>query len=235
MRSSRSCRRPRRPGLVVRALVVRALVVRALVGAALVVQALVGGSLVGSAVLPLGPGVASSGVSAPATGSGSRSGNGAAAGSAVVAEPVVRGRRDGAAPWVWPSGTGVVGRPWEEPPDDYSAGHRGIDVPAALGTPVVAVDDGVVAFAGPVGGRQVVTIDHGDGLVSTLDSVVPAVRAGDAVEQGDEVGTVSVGHCAATDPCLHLGARVDDRYVDPTPWLPAAEWPVLLPESAWPG
>ena len=139
------------------------------------------------------------------------------------------------APWIWPTGTRVVARGWERPSDDYSAGHRGIDVPAPLGTPAGAVDDGTVAFAGAVGGRTVVTVDHGGGLVSTLDSVTPLVAAGDPVRQGEPVGVVSVGHCPAADPCLHLGARVDGRYVDPTPYLPPAEWPVLLPESAWPG
>ncbi|WP_260981108.1 M23 family metallopeptidase [Curtobacterium pusillum] len=137
-------------------------------------------------------------------------------------------------PWVWPTGTRVVVRPWQAPADDYSAGHRGLDVPAPIGTAAVAVADGTVTFAGQVGGRGVVTIDHGGGLVSTLDSVAPAVTVGDTVVQGEELGTVSVGHCPASDPCLHLGARLDERYVDPTPYLPPAEWPVLLPDAAWP-
>lgn len=148
---------------------------------------------------------------------------------------LVAAQATGAAPWAWPTGTRVVARPWEAPADDYAAGHRGIDVPAALGAGAAAVDDGTVAFAGSVGGRQVVTVDHGDGLVSTLDSVTPSVAAGDVVAQGDVVGSVSVGHCPASEPCLHLGARVDGRYVDPTPYLPAAAWPVLLPESTWTG
>jgi murein DD-endopeptidase MepM/ murein hydrolase activator NlpD len=143
-------------------------------------------------------------------------------------------RGDGrAAPWMWPTGSRVVGRPWEGPADEYAPGHRGIDVPAPLGAQAVAVADGTVAFAGQVGGRPVVTVDHGGGLVSTLDSVTPLVGAGDAVEQGQAVGRVAVGHCAASEPCVHLGARLDDRYVDPTPYLPAAAWPVLLPEDAW--
>ena len=142
--------------------------------------------------------------------------------------------RAAATTWVWPTGTRVISRPWEAPADDYAAGHRGIDVAVALGTSAVAVDDGAVVFAGSVAGRGVVTIDHGDGLVSTLDSVTPGVQKGDVVAQGDTVGAVAVGHCPASDPCLHLGARIDDRYVDPTPYLPAAAWPVLLPEAAWP-
>lgn len=150
---------------------------------------------------------------------------------------LVAGGADSAdgAPWVWPTGSRVVVRPWEAPADDYAAGHRGIDVPASIGTPAVAAADGTVSFAGAVAGRSVVSVDHGGGLVSTLDSVTPDVTTGDAVSQGEVVGRVAVGHCPATDPCVHLGARLDDRYVDPTPYLPAAAWPVLLPESDWRG
>lgn len=154
--------------------------------------------------------------------------------SALGVEPAKDGERS-TAPWVWPTGSRQVLRGWEQPADDYSAGHRGLDVAGAIGTTAVAVADGTVSFAGQVGGRGVVSIDHGGGLVSTLDSVVPAVTAGAQVAQGEAVGTVAVGHCTAAEPCLHLGARLDDRYVDPLPYLPAADWPVLLPESAWPG
>lgn len=164
----------------------------------------------------------------PSTGAGASVGSGASVGTATDS-----GRVE--ARWVWPTGSRVVERAWEAPSSDYAAGHRGLDVPAALGSTASAVDDGTVAFAGAVGGRTVVTIDHGDGLVSTLDSVTPSVAAGDEVVQGSPVGRVSVGHCPASAPCLHLGARVDGRYVDPMAYLPAAEWPVLLPESAWPG
>lgn len=136
---------------------------------------------------------------------------------------------------MWPTGSREVVRPWEPPADDYAAGHRGIDVAAAPGTTAVAVADGTVSFAGQVAGRGVVSIDHGDGLVSSLDSVAPSVATGDVVQQGAAVGVVTVGHCPAPAPCLHLGARVDGRYVDPLPFLSPAAWPVLLPESAWPG
>ncbi|WP_181438007.1 murein hydrolase activator EnvC [Curtobacterium sp. MCLR17_034] len=180
--------------------------------------------LSGTAVFGAGASVGSE----ASVGSGVSVGSGASVGTATDS-----GRVE--ARWVWPTGSRVVERAWEAPSSDYAAGHRGLDVPAALGSTASAVDDGTVAFAGAVGGRTVVTIDHGDGLVSTLDSVTPLVAAGDEVVQGAPVGRVSVGHCPASAPCLHLGARVDGRYVDPMAYLPPAEWPVLLPESAWPG
>jgi murein DD-endopeptidase MepM/ murein hydrolase activator NlpD len=135
--------------------------------------------------------------------------------------------------WVWPTGTRVVLRPFVRPAHDYGPGHRGLDVPAPEGTPASAPADGIVAFAGIVAGRPLVTIDHGGGLVSTLDSVVPEVAVGDVVVRGQRigvVGTVSVaaGHCGPT-ACLHLGARLDGEYVDPLPFLSRPAWPVLLP------
>lgn len=181
-------------------------------------------------VLPVAPGSAWRAVAGarPATTAppASASASASAPASASAAAPAM---------WVWPTGSPVVERPWEAPAGDHGPGHRGIDVAASIGSEAVAVADGTVAFAGQVAGRSVVTIDHGDGLVSTLDSVAPLVRAGTGVEQGEPVGTVAVGHCAASAPCLHLGARRDDRYVDPTAFLPRAAWPVLLPEDAWTG
>ncbi|PZE80433.1 murein hydrolase activator EnvC [Curtobacterium sp. MCBD17_032] len=134
--------------------------------------------------------------------------------------------------WSWPTPRHVVQRPWERPATEYGPGHRGLDVAAGPGTPVTAPDAGTVTFAGPVGGRPVVTIDHGDGLVSTLDPVRPSVREGDHVDRGRSIGVVTSGHCPAATPCLHLGARVDGSYVDPLPLLPPPAWPVLLPEDA---
>ena len=70
-----------------------------------------------------------------------------------------------------------------DPPDSpYGSGHRGIDIATAIGTVVVAPDHGVVTFAGKVGGRLFLTIDHGGGVLSTcswLTSVL--VRKGDRV------------------------------------------------------
>lgn len=144
----------------------------------------------------------------------------------------------GAAPaWAWPTTAHVVVRGFEAPATEYAAGHRGIDLRAAVGSPVVAVDDGVVAFAGTVVDRGVVAIDH-DGVRSSVEPVDPSVRLGEVVHRGEVVGHVSTGgaHPAGV---LHLGARIRTTdgwaYVSPLLYLGGAERAVLLPLSAWPG
>ncbi|WP_220036804.1 murein hydrolase activator EnvC [Curtobacterium sp. MCBD17_021] len=172
---------------------------------------------------------------APSTAAAATSGAPAGAPSATHgSHPTSPAVTAAASRWSWPTSRHVVWRPWDAPATDYGPGHRGVDVVAAPGTAVSAPGAGTVAFAGSVGGRQVVTIDHGGGLVSALDPVRPSVRKGDQVDRGDPVGVVSAGHCPPETPCLHLGARVDGRYVDPLPFLPPPRWPVLLPEGVLP-
>jgi len=129
--------------------------------------------------------------------------------------------------WVWPGGTTEVVREFEAPADPYGAGHRGIDV-AVAGDEVMSPDDGVVAFRGVVVDRPLITIDHGGGLVSTLEPVESDLAVGTAVARGQMVGTLAEGgHSAAGS--LHLGARLHGEYINPLALLGAMERPVLLP------
>ena len=113
----------------------------------------------------------------------------------------------GAAPaWAWPTDSHVVVRSFEAPATVYAAGHRGIDVAAPVGSPVMAVDDGVVAFAGTVVDRGVVAIDH-DGVRSSVEPVDPAVQRGESVHRGEVIGHLAAGGPHARG-VLHLGARV---------------------------
>ena len=139
----------------------------------------------------------------------------------AIAEDNARGS------WVWPGGIARVVRPYEQPPTPYEAGHRGIDV-AVAGEEIVAPDDGIVAFRGVVVDRPLITIDHGSGLVSTLEPVESELNPGDAVAQGETVGTLASGGHTAPG-LLHLGARLDGDYINPLALLGAAERPVLLP------
>jgi murein DD-endopeptidase MepM/ murein hydrolase activator NlpD len=101
--------------------------------------------------------------------------------------------------------------------------HKGIDLAAAKGTPVHAVADGVVIAAGALaenGGRygNAVIIDHGGrrSLYAHLNSV--AVKTGDRVVAGQEIG--AVGETGfATGPHLHFEVRQDSQLLDPATML----------------
>src|SRR3546814_3649961 len=72
--------------------------------------------------------------------------------------------------------------------------HSGIDIAPGAGASVVAPADGVVVLAGPpmfsLEGNLVI-VDHGMGLNSAfLHLATVAVRAGQAVRQGQLIGTV---------------------------------------------
>lgn len=138
---------------------------------------------------------------------------------------LVPGPARAAGDWTWPV-VGPVIRGFDPPDSAFGSGHRGIDIAAPVGTPVVAAEAGVVTFAGPVGGRLFVTVDHGGGLESTyswLDALV--VRRGDVVARGDLVARSGMGHAGVEPPHLHLGARLDDVYVDPLAYLgPLEVW-----------
>ncbi len=94
--------------------------------------------------------------------------------------------------------------------------HTGVDYAAPTGTPIRSVGDGVVEFAGVQRGYgNVVEIKHRDGkstLYAHLHSI--AVRKGQAVTQGNNIGTVgSTGW--STGPHLHFEFRVNGVHHDP--------------------
>ena len=126
--------------------------------------------------------------------------------------------------WLWPI-EGRIARGFAPPTTPFSAGHRGIDIDAAFGTPVRAPANGVVSFTGFVAGELFVTIDHGDGYRST-DSWLgqSLVKKGQAVKAGDVVALSGRGHPELPEDQLHFGVRLGDNYIDPLT--------VLGPQSA---
>jgi murein DD-endopeptidase MepM/ murein hydrolase activator NlpD len=124
--------------------------------------------------------------------------------------------------WTWPV-TGAVIRGFDPPGTPYGSGHRGIDVAARVGTLVRAPASGVVSFAGSVGGRLFVTIDHGSGLLSTCSFLSALlVHKGDLVIQGQAIALSGTGHPGDTTPNVHLGVRLNGDYVDPLDYLGSA-------------
>jgi len=95
--------------------------------------------------------------------------------------------------------------------------HAAGDVRLPEGTPVRAIDDGRVAFAGEqfFGGRSVV-IDHGGGVFSVCYHLKEySVAEGSEISRGDRIGSVGATG-RATGPHLHFGVRVPGGRVDPT-------------------
>jgi murein DD-endopeptidase MepM/ murein hydrolase activator NlpD len=129
--------------------------------------------------------------------------------------------------FVWPlDPRPAVSRQFDPPEQNWLPGHRGVDLDARVGQTVVAAGDGVVAFAGVVAGKPVVSIDHEGGLRTTYEPVEASVAAGRRVTKGDPIGTVVAGHEGCASPaCLHWGLRRSrDDYLDP---LPLVERPVI--------
>ena len=130
--------------------------------------------------------------------------------------------------WFWPV-TGPVIRAFDPPDSPYGSGHRGIDIAAPAGSVVVAPADGRVTFAGPVGGRLFLTLDHGGGLESTFSWVASLdVRRGELVTAGQPVARTGGGHTGDLVPNLHLGVKLDDAYVDPLDHLSALDVSALI-------
>jgi len=129
--------------------------------------------------------------------------------------------------WPLPEPHRVTG-PFIAPVTQYAAGHRGIDLSASTGEPVLALHDGIVSFAGVVVDRAVLSIMQPGDVISTMEPVTALVSAGDRVRAGQVIGTVAVGgHCPPG--CLHLGVRLHGRYVSPLLYLAGLPRAVLLP------
>ncbi|WP_214467275.1 murein hydrolase activator EnvC family protein [Microbacterium flavescens] len=130
--------------------------------------------------------------------------------------------------WSWPLTAFRLDRPFQAPAHAYGAGHRGIDLRPLDAGAVRAPAPGTVAFSGPVAGRGILTIDHGDGLVTTLEPVDTSLRAGAMLRAGDPVGTIGLG--GHTEPgALHFGVRLHGEYVNPLLLLGGVPRAVLLP------
>ncbi len=117
--------------------------------------------------------------------------------------------------YAWPV-PGHVIRGFDEPQGPFAPGHRGIDITAEPGTPVRAAHEGVVAFAGPVGGDLYVSVDHPDGIRTTYSWLSTiSVSRGEGVRRQGVLGATGSGHPGQEPPHLHFGARNGTSYIDP--------------------
>jgi murein DD-endopeptidase MepM/ murein hydrolase activator NlpD len=110
----------------------------------------------------------------------------------------------------------------EPPLGPYKHFHTGIDMSAALGTPVTAAADGVVVAVGhgALGYGNYVVVAHGSGIATLYGHLLQTnVSAGRKVVRGQLLGLEgSTGY--STGPHLHFELRVNDQVTDPMPYLP---------------
>jgi len=147
---------------------------------------------------------------------------------ALLARPAVAGAAPALPEGRWPLvDPPQVRRPFEPPASRYGPGHRGVDLVARPGAPVLAALDGRVSFAGQVAGRGVVSVDSG-AYRTTYEPVAAQVVEGQAVAAGQPLGvTADGGHCSRS--CLHWGLRRGPEYLDPLLLVRSASGLALLP------
>ncbi|MFA7620982.1 MAG: M23 family metallopeptidase [Aminobacteriaceae bacterium] len=98
--------------------------------------------------------------------------------------------------------------------------HDGVDIPAPLGTPILAARSGRVVFSGNINGYgRTVTIDHGDGTRTRYShNSANLVKVGDVVRQGQPVAKVGrTGRATCTH--VHFSVLVNGKAVNPEKYL----------------
>jgi murein DD-endopeptidase MepM/ murein hydrolase activator NlpD len=99
--------------------------------------------------------------------------------------------------------------------------HAGIDLANSIGTPILAVSDGVVIDAGPTAGYGMwVKLQHADGTVTLYGHINTAVvSVGQRVMAGDQIATMG-NRGNSTGPHLHFEVLLGGtERIDPVPWL----------------
>ena len=99
--------------------------------------------------------------------------------------------------------------------------HKGIDLGAKAGTPIYAVLDGTVVYAGIQGSYgNVIVIEHPDFVMTVYaHNEKNLVNVNDVVKQGQQIGTVgSTGNAQGTH--LHFEYRLKGKAINPRKVLP---------------
>jgi murein DD-endopeptidase MepM/ murein hydrolase activator NlpD len=131
--------------------------------------------------------------------------------------------------FVWPApsaqvsqGFGPTSLPFEPPYGAYPHFHTGMDLVEPFGSPIYAADDGLVALVGSSssGYGNYIVIAHSGGLDTLYGHLSAAlVAVGQTVAQGQPVGLEgSTGN--STGAHLHFELRINQKPVDPAPYLP---------------
>ncbi len=118
--------------------------------------------------------------------------------------------------------------------DPFNGGgamHGGLDFKGPYGAPIYSAAAGEVTFAGWRGGYgKTVEVTHGNGMLTRYAHMSRFhSREGQQVAAGDLIGAIgSTGR--STGPHLHFEVRINDRPVNPRPFLERA--PNVLKENS---
>lgn len=110
-----------------------------------------------------------------------------------------------------------------DPFNGRGAMHSGIDFRGAIGSPIFAAAGGRVTHAGWKSGYgKAVEVTHGNGILTRYAHLSRIdVKPGQLLEAGATLGGLgSTGR--STGPHLHFEVRINDRAVNPRPFLEAA-------------
>jgi len=110
-----------------------------------------------------------------------------------------------------------------DPFNGGAAFHAGLDFPGPMGSPIYAAAKGTVTFVGQKQGYgNCVEITHGNGLLTRYAHLSGfAASVGQKVDTGARIAMMgSTGR--STGPHLHFEVRINDRPVNPRPFLEAA-------------
>ncbi len=107
---------------------------------------------------------------------------------------------------------------------NYKIQHLGVDLKAAMGTPIYAVNDGKVVFVETMTdyGKTII-IDHGLGVYSLYLHLSDfKVAVGQIVRQGDVIG-LSGDTGYVTGPHLHFSMKIRGASIDPLKFIQATQ------------
>lgn len=110
-----------------------------------------------------------------------------------------------------------------DPFNGSAAFHAGLDFPGPMGSPIYAAAKGTVSFVGQKQGYgNCIEVTHGNGLMTRYGHLSGfRSRVGEKVDAGALIGLMgSTGR--STGPHLHFEVRINDRPVNPRPFLEAA-------------
>jgi murein DD-endopeptidase MepM/ murein hydrolase activator NlpD len=98
--------------------------------------------------------------------------------------------------------------------------HDGVDISNSIGTSIVAPAEGVVSYAGPLGGfGNVVSIDHGHKITTFYAHLQQhKVSRGQRVRRGDVIASLGTTG-RVTGPHLHYEIQVNGAPVDPSKYV----------------